>query len=626
MTQRSLNGTFKLQRSLTGTGILTSVLYGANNLSDVASATQARINLGLTGKLGIDSNSTNYLSISNQFGSTTNETLTVNATVNGTPNTLVAYDINGNVNGNFITASSDLTAQGNIWGNTLNTLSLNAYMGQTYILLNNDLRFGSSGMHIQDSNGVNALTFDGATNITTNNGLTVNGTLTCGNIRTAGTLYAANLSGNPTNSANVILKSDLKFFASNMHIKDANNNNTLTFDNAGNITLYNTLSINGNSILLNSANTFYIQQQGLVAPGTQPYITIIWSSGNIGIGTSTVSYKLDVGGSIRSTGTIYTDTIQANTTSGSIQFNNGTTTIASIDTNGNFDNSSTTNAGIKTNIIQNPNFTSGPGGVVYKPLVINSNIKWGAANSIIKDVNNNNTITFDNAGNVGMNSNGTFYTNYFDAVANFGVPTTTNTLYFGSNNLSSIVNIQVNSVQNGNASGGLIFKNTSGATTATINEDGSITSSGNVLAPNLHRTIWNQAINSNFSTALGSSFSSSMVVSQSLAINATVAFRLAVPFTWRGETHLFFRVYFQFSSTAPTRYFNLQIWTYTSSTQTNVLTFSFFNPTNYAFYNGNYTLSGLTLGQTYYLTLSDYALLGSTIYTMAGGELTLGNT
>jgi len=56
MTQRSLNGTFKLQRSLTGTGILTSVLYGANNLSDVASATEARINLGLTGKLGINYN------------------------------------------------------------------------------------------------------------------------------------------------------------------------------------------------------------------------------------------------------------------------------------------------------------------------------------------------------------------------------------------------------------------------------------------------------------------------------------------------------------------------------------------------------------------------------------------
>ena len=231
-----------------------------------------------------------------------------------------------------------------------------------------------------------------------------------------------------------------------------------------------------------------------------------------------------------------------------------------------------------------------------------------------------------------MNSTGIFYTNYFDAVANFGTTATTNTLYFSSNNLSSIANIQVNSVQNGNASGGLIFKNTSGSTTATINEDGSITttgitSSGNVLAPNLHRTIWNQAINSNFSTAtLGSSFSSSMVVSQSLSINTTGAYRLAVPFTWRGETHLFFRVYFQFSSTAPARYFNLQIWTYTSSTQNNILTFSFFNPANYAFYNGNYTLSGLTLGQTYYLTLSDYTLTGSTIYTMAGGELTLGNT
>ena len=552
MTQRSLNGTFKLQRSLTGTGILTSVLYGANNLSDVASATQARINLGLTGTLGINTNSTNYISISNPFGSTTNETLTVNATTNATANSLVAYDTNGYLN-----------------GTTLNITSIAATSGNASISFSNDIKFSNSGMHIIDSNGVNALTFDGATNIT------VNGTLSCGNIITAGTLYAANLSGNPTNSANVILKSDLKFFATNMHIKDANNNTTMTFDNAGNVSFNNSITV----------------PNQLITSGIQ----------------------------IASPATL-------------LQFYSGSTSIANIDTNGNFDNSSTTNAGIKTNIIQNPNFTSGPGGVVYKPLVINSNIKWGATNSIIKDVNNNNALTFDNAGNVAMNSTGIFYTNYFDAVANFGATATTNTLYFSSNNLSSIANIQVNSVQNGNASGGLIFKNTSGTTTATINEDGSITttgitSSGNVLAPNLHRTIWNQAINSNFSTAtLGSSFSSSMVVSQSLAINTTGAYRLAVPFTWRGETHLFFRVYFQFSSTAPARYFNLQIWTYTSSTQNNILTFSFFNPANYAFYNGNYTLSGLTLGQTYYLTLSDYTLTGSTIYTMAGGELTLGNT
>ena len=565
MTQRSLNGTFKLQRSLTGTGILTSVLYGANNLSDVASATQARINLGLTGKLGIDSNSTNYLSISNQFGSTTNETLTVNATVNGTPNTLVAYDINGNVNGNFITASSDLTALGNIWGNALNTLSLNAYMGQTYILLNNDLRFGSSGMHIQDSNGVNALTFDGATNITTNSGLTVNGTLSCGNIRTAGTLYAANLSGNPTNAANVILKSDLKFFATNMHIKDANNNNTLTFDNAGNVSFYNNI---------------------------------------------TVSNQISTA---------------------SIQIVSGSTSVASIDTNGNFDNSVTTTVGIKTNFIQNPNFTSGPGGVVYKPLVINSNIKWGAANSIIKDVNNNNTLTFDNAGNVAMNSTGIFYTNYFDAVANFGATATTNTLYFSSNNLSSIANIQVNSVQNGNASGGLIFKNTSGTTTATINESGSlniagITSTGNILAPNLYRTLWNQAINSNLSTStLGATFPSSITPSLSMTISTTVAYRLAVQFTWRGETYLYFRAYYQFFSTASTRNFNVQIWTYTNSVQNIILTFSYTNPTNYAFYNGVYTLSGLTAGQTYFVTLSDYTSAGSTSYTIAAGEISLGN-
>ena len=103
MTQRSLNGTFKLQRSLTGTGILTSVLYGANNLSDVQSTVQARLNLGITGQLDISSNSTLYLSATNPFGSTTNEYLSINASTNATPQTLVAYDVSGNITVNDIT-------------------------------------------------------------------------------------------------------------------------------------------------------------------------------------------------------------------------------------------------------------------------------------------------------------------------------------------------------------------------------------------------------------------------------------------------------------------------------------------------------------------------------------------
>jgi hypothetical protein len=141
MTQRSLNGTFKIQRSLTGTGILTSVLYGANNLSDVQDKLQSRINLGLTGKLDINTNSTNYLSISNQFGSTTNETLTINASTTPTPDSLVAYDLNGNLVGNYITSYADIISNGNLYSNTLNCLSISSRdsTNQNFIILNNDL-------------------------------------------------------------------------------------------------------------------------------------------------------------------------------------------------------------------------------------------------------------------------------------------------------------------------------------------------------------------------------------------------------------------------------------------------------------------------------------------------------
>ena len=446
MTQRSLNGTFKIQRSLTGTGILTSVLYGANNLSDVQDKLQSRINLGLTGKLDINTNSTNYLSISNQFGSTTNETLTINASTTPTPDSLVAYDLNGNLVGNYITSYADIISNGNLYSNTLNCFSISSRYStnQNFIILNNDLQFGYAGAHIQDSNGSNSITFDGIGNITfggtiSGTNATFSGYLQCSDIQNQGTLYLRNLSTYPSGSTNpVILKSDVKFFSSNMHIRDANNNNTLTFDNAGNVLFYNTISINGNSILINPTNTFYIQQQGLVAPGTQPYITIIGSSGNIGIGTSSINYKLDVGGSIRTTNTIYTNTIQANTTG--------------------------------------------------NPIVTNSDIKLGSANMHIRDSGGNNALSFDGASSIAMNTTGVFYTNYFDVAANFNNSSKiTGTFYFGSNNLSSVANIQANSIQNGNAAGGLVFKNTSGTTTATVGEDSSL-SIGAITASSLSCT------------------------------------------------------------------------------------------------------------------------------------------
>ena len=144
-------------------------------------------------------------------------------------------------------------------------------------------------------------------------------------------------------------------------------NSLVAYDSSGNIststsfcdtlqayTSSGSISLNS-SLAISQTNTFYITQQGLVASGTQPYLTIIGSSGNVGIGSSTPSKKLDVAGSIRSTNIIYSDTLQANTSGGAI--------------------------------------------------TTNSDIKFSTANMHIKDSNGANAITFDGSGNVKFNTN-----------------------------------------------------------------------------------------------------------------------------------------------------------------------------------------------------------------------------
>jgi hypothetical protein len=610
MTQRSLNGTFKLQRSLTGTGILTSVLYGANNLSDVASATQARINLGIIGQLDISSNSTQYLTASNPFGSTANEYLSINATTNASPNSLVAYDISGNITVNDITGhtfyadsvqcnglclSQDFQAS-----NSVNTdkISSNLTSNVTFV-----------SPIIANSLAVDTIATNTQSNITFNNNLNmqnlgpiyanvINSGLSYGNLyvdyicSTGQTDILMSFDGiTDTNDGPIVFHTNLQWKSTGAKIIDCSNNASITFDNAGNITLFNNLSINGNSILLNASNTFYIQQQGLIAPGTQPYLTIIGSNGNIGIGKSTASYKLDVGGSIRSTGTIYTDTIQANTI-------NGPVTIANIDSTGNFNNSAIATAGIKTNFIQNPNFTSGPGGVVYKPLLINSNIKWGATNSKIIDSNNNNTMTFDNAGNV------SFYNN---------ITVPGNLICSG---------IQIPSTLYTSATSPAIFSfyDSTGSNTNARTD-----TNGNIYGTNLYRTIWNQSINSNLSsTSLGSTFPLSQFSNTPLNMTTTTAFRLVVPFAYYGETYIFFRAFYQTFNPAPTRNIRLEIYSANNSTYSILLGSTLTNPTNNTYIEILTQLSGLTFGTIYYVAISDYSSSPS-LYGFTAGDISLGN-
>ena len=296
-------------------------------------------------------------------------------------------------------------------------------------------------------------------------------------------------------------------------------NSLVAYDSSGNIststsfcdtlqayTSSGSISLNS-SLAISQTNTFYITQQGLVASGTQPYLTIIGSSGNVGIGSSTPSKKLDVAGSIRSTNIIYSDTLQANTSGGAI--------------------------------------------------TTNSDIKFGTANMHIKDSNGANALTFDGSGN--------------------------------------------------------------------------ITFSGNITSPNLYRTIWNQTVNGSLSTttSLGTSFANALTYTSPFTMTTTPSYRLVVPFTYYGETHLIFNVFLQFftpSGRTPT--ICLEIYSSTNTGFNGLYSWTTTNPTNNAYLKTTRTISSsvLTIGNCYFVALSDYTISSSTAFGYVGGEISLANT
>ena len=90
-----------MQRSLNNlnsvAGLFGSILQKPLNLADIPNPAQARSNLGILGSINVQAN--DYLTISSPFDTTTNQTIGIIASSNGTSNTLVAYDGDGGVTG-----------------------------------------------------------------------------------------------------------------------------------------------------------------------------------------------------------------------------------------------------------------------------------------------------------------------------------------------------------------------------------------------------------------------------------------------------------------------------------------------------------------------------------------------
>jgi hypothetical protein len=132
------------------------------NLSDLTDISGARVNLGLIGTLNVTSSP--YLSISGPYNALNNQTITLNASTSSTPNTLVAYDMSGNINVGTITATSIsvpsiTTSAANISFNSKNITNVATIASNIYKpVANGPITF-------QNSSGVNTATLDSDGNL-----------------------------------------------------------------------------------------------------------------------------------------------------------------------------------------------------------------------------------------------------------------------------------------------------------------------------------------------------------------------------------------------------------------------------------------------------------------------------
>ena len=250
-SQRSINGTYNLQRNLSGGGIMSKVMLGENNLSDVKSATISRSNLGLVGHIAAGS----YLQLTNNYSGLTNETISAFASSNSTPSTLCAYGNDGVLNGNVIKSISIFTnaiSTSSLTSTTPSILFSNKYLANiNYVACNKYVDYYNHTLMQSDGNGNNTiyanLITSPNTSISLNSkNLTNVGSVTSGSYISCGTMYSYYID-NPLNNTGYGSGATQTI---GFNQNNVNNINTL---NCSTINCSSITSTSGN-IDLNSAN------------------------------------------------------------------------------------------------------------------------------------------------------------------------------------------------------------------------------------------------------------------------------------------------------------------------------------------------------------------------------------
>jgi len=269
--------------------------------------------------------------------------------------------------------------------------------------------------------------------------------------------------------------------------------------------------------------------------------------------------------------------------------------------------------------------------IISVPTTIQGNLTFNTANSSIIDANTLSAITFDGIGNTIINGLVTLVRSIQFSRVNLGIYDANNQYaikFDGSANVTFYNNI---TVPNQATIGGIVIP--APATTLNFYSNSTTTTgartdtSGNMYATNLYRTIWNQALNRDLTTtSLGSTFSVPRT-SMNYSMSTTVSYRVIVPFTYYGETYITFNVYLKIQLTSVTTNFRLEIYSSTAFGDTQLYSWVTTNPFSDQYLKVKRPISSptLTVGNCYYVALSDYTSSASTSFNYCGGEISLGN-
>ena len=442
MTSRTINGMIKFQKSLNGMGLLSEVLYAGNNLADVNSPLQARLNLGLIGT--INTGTSGYLHITSPFDGTSSEVISLDASSNAIANTIIACDSNGNVNlGNYSLFTTNINATNTIFSTNL-AVTGNSQTNTLYAFSNI-----TSGNTIECKSLKSYDSIDISNNISAYS-LEVSNVINCQDMLASNSIQCT------------YLQSDIGILSPEMDCTSILNANVINVSNTLSATTISCNSINSNVINVSNTLSATIISCNNMNVSTNLKCTLINASfGNVSsLNSTTLNATTIRVTNIAVTGVISTFSLTNNGYSFDLN-NKSLLNVKGIICSSNIN-------GTGANLSNTLNCTN------FTPYVAGNNINFN--NNNVANINNL-TCTYLSTTNANCNSintvtgtySGTLYCSTFDSPSS-NLPVQTGAVYdigFNTNNLKNISNVACTNVLCNTVNATSVSTNTVTATSGT---------------------------------------------------------------------------------------------------------------------------------------------------------------